>query len=298
MDANTRQLIYAQEIDELWHPASLTKLMTAYMAFKAMAAGQLSQKSVVVISKNAASKPPSKLGLKEGYGLTLNDALTIMLTRSTNDVAAAVGETISGGSESDFASLMNSEAAHLGMTSTHFSNATGLDDDTQVTTARDMALLASAVTTQYPQFRRYFGIKEVRDGTKTYRNTNSLVRKRSDVDGMKTGFLCSSGFNLINRVNLNGRVLISVVLGAHSAIEREKATLKLIELARSPTSTLPLLMPGERKTGQATDISQIVCGHKTKKNLPNSVTLLSNQQSKEEYNYEPMAGYSYQSMGE
>lgn len=146
MDANTRQLIYAQEIDELWHPASLTKLMTAYMAFKAMAAGQLSQKSVVVISKNAASKPPSKLGLKEGYGLTLNDALTIMLTRSTNDVAAAVGETISGGSESDFASLMNSEAAHLGMTSTHFSNATGLDDDTQVTTARDMALLASAVT--------------------------------------------------------------------------------------------------------------------------------------------------------
>ncbi len=260
VDVETNRIIAEQDIDTLWHPASLTKLMTAYLAFQAMQSGRLTPQSIVAISPNAASKPPSKLGLAQGFGLTLDDALTITLTRSMNDVAAAIGETVAQGSESQFADMMNAQAARLGMNSTHFANATGLDNESQVTTARDMAILAIAITRDFPQFKKYFGVKQVEDGKKVYRNTNGLVRNRNDVDGMKTGFLCSSGFNLINRVTINGKRYISVVLGAPSTREREKLTLNLIKMAIATADEGPALQPAAKVSGQAVDLSRYGCG--------------------------------------
>src|SRR5690606_20871690 len=136
--------------------------------------------------------------------LTLSDALKITLTRSMNDIATAIGETVAGSDEPAFVRLMNQEAQRLGMHSTQFANASGLPDPVQVTTARDFAILATALSRDFPQFDGYFHIDAVTHGDKTFKNTNSLLKKFPDVTGMKTGYICSSGYNLVNRVVIDG----------------------------------------------------------------------------------------------
>ncbi len=259
VDETTGRVIAETDADVLWHPASLTKLMTAYLAFKAIGDGHLTEHSVVVISANAASKPPSKIGLPVGYGLTLSDALKITLTRSMNDVATAIGETVAGADEGTFVQLMNGEAKRLGMLSTHFTNASGLPDPGQTTTARDFAILATALSRDFPQFDAFFHIEAITFGEKTFKNTNSLLNKLPGVTGMKTGYICSSGFNLVNRITIGNHRYISVVMGAASVKEREKLTLGLLALIPKSGQGYPL-QSTPAKTSVPVDLKRFACG--------------------------------------
>lgn len=259
VDETTGRVIAETDADVLWHPASLTKLMTAYLAFKAIGEGHLNGQSVVVMSTNAASKPPSKLGLPVGYGLTLTDALKITLTRSMNDVVTAIGETVAGADEGSFVQLMNGEAKRLGMLSTHFTDASGLPDPGQTTTARDFAILATALSRDYPQFDGLFHIEAVTFGEKTFKNTNSLLNKLPGVTGMKTGYICSSGFNLVNRIVIGDHRYISVVMGAASVKEREKLTLGLLALIPKRGEGYPL-ESAPSSTSVPVDLKSFACG--------------------------------------
>jgi D-alanyl-D-alanine carboxypeptidase len=259
VDETTGRVIAENEADALWHPASLTKMMTAYLAFKAISEGRLSSQSVVVMSTNAVSKAPSKLGLPVGHGLTLSDALKITLTRSMNDVATAIGEKVAAGDEPTFVRLMNQEAKRLGMLSTHFTNASGLPDPLQVTTARDFAILATALSRDFPQFDGYFQIESVSYGKKTFTNTNSLLKKFPGVTGMKTGYVCSSGYNLVNRVIINNHRYISVVMGAANGRERERLTVALLGLIPKSGEGYPL-QSVLAKTKTAINLKKYACG--------------------------------------
>jgi D-alanyl-D-alanine carboxypeptidase len=259
VDETTGRVIAENDADMLWHPASLTKMMTAYLAFKAISEGRLTPQTVVVMSANAASKAPSKLGLPIGHGLTLSDALKITLTRSMNDVATAIGETVAGADEDAFVRLMNMEATRLDMPSTHFANASGLPDPDQVTTARDFAILATAISRDFPQFDAYFHIDAVSYGDKTFTNTNSLLKKFPGVTGMKTGYICSSGFNLVNRIMIGNHRYISVVMGAASVKERERLTVGLLSLI--PTSGLGYPLRSSPASNKIpVDLKNFACG--------------------------------------
>lgn len=259
VDETTGRVIAENEADVLWHPASLTKMMTAYLAFKAINEGRLSSQSVVMMSPNATSKAPSKLGLPVGHGLTLSDALKITLTRSMNDVATAIGETVAGGDEPAFVRLMNQEAKRLGMLSTRFTNASGLPDPDQVTTARDFAILATALSRDFPQFDGYFHIESVTYGDKTFTNTNSLLKKFPGVTGMKTGYVCSSGYNLVNRIIMGDHRYISVVMGAASGRERERLTIGLLGLIPKSGEGYPL-QSAPATTKAPVNLKKYACG--------------------------------------
>jgi D-alanyl-D-alanine carboxypeptidase len=260
IDETSNTIVVSRDSDNLWHPASLTKLMTVHLAFDAIESGRLALDTPVVISENAASKPPSKLGLAPGKSIPLEEALRITITRSMNDLATAIGETVAGGSEAEFVAMMNAEAKRLGMNSTHFTNASGLPDDAQVTTARDLALLAVAITRKHGRFDSYFGTERVTYGSRILKNTNTLLTKLPGVDGMKTGYVCSSGFNLINRITIKGRRYISVVMGAASVKEREMMTGRMLALvARGPLAGPPLV-PGNAFNDTVPDMSRYGCG--------------------------------------
>ena len=228
VDAATGEVLFAEDAGKSWHPASLTKLMTASLAFKAMREGRTSPADPVIMTASAAALPPSKLGMPAESGLRLYDAIAIMLTRSMNDVAAAIGEHV-GGSEKLFIDEMNREASRLGMRGTRFGNATGLPDEHQVTTAEDLAILARHIILNYPEHLRLFGIPELDVAGRKLRNTNGLVGHFEGSDGMKTGYICSSGFNVVSTATRNGRRLIAVVLGAPDSRTREKAASKLLQ---------------------------------------------------------------------
>ncbi|HEX2256071.1 MAG TPA: D-alanyl-D-alanine carboxypeptidase family protein, partial [Afifellaceae bacterium] len=179
-----------------WYPASTTKMMTAYVTFRAVEAGEITLQSPVRISENAAAQPPSKMGFKPGAVLTVDNALKIIMVKSANDIALALAEAV-GGSEEGFARRMNAEARRLGMSRSRFVNPHGLPDPRQVTTARDMALLARALLLELPQYRSYYNIPAIQFGSNVMQNFNSLVSRYPGTTGMKTGFICSSGFNLV-----------------------------------------------------------------------------------------------------
>lgn len=254
------EIVVARDSDILWHPASLTKLMTVHLAFDAIESGRLSLSSPVIISANAAGKPPSKLGLAKGKSLTLDEALRITITRSMNDIATAIGETVAGGTEADFVTMMNAEAERLGMRSTHFTNASGLPDAAQVTTARDLALLAVAITRKHAKFDSYFATERVTYGSRVLRNTNTLLTKLPGTDGMKTGYVCSSGYNLINRITIKGNRYITVVMGAASVREREMMTGRMLSLVTRGPLSGPALRPGKSFGNSVPDMSRYGCG--------------------------------------
>ncbi len=260
VDETANEIILSRDGDSLWHPASLTKLMTVHLAFEAIESGKLSLDSQVTISDNAASKPPSKLGLSAGKSISLDEALRITITRSMNDLATAIGETVAHGSEHDFVAMMNAEAKRLGMNSTHFTNSSGLPDEGQVTTARDLALLAVAITRQHSRFDGYFSTERVTYGSRVLKNTNTLLTKLPGVDGMKTGYVCSSGFNLINRITIKGRRYITVVMGAASVQEREMMTGRMLSLVAAGPVPGPPLQPSTAFSTSVPDMSLYGCG--------------------------------------
>ena len=222
-----------------WYPASLTKLMTYYVALRAVQSGQLEDGSPVVISQNARRQPPSKMGYGEGTTLRLDTALKILVVKSANDVAVAVAESVAG-SVDEFVARMNEEAERLGLTGTRFANPHGLHSTEQFVTARDMAILARQLLNEFPGYADYFAIPAIRSGEQTHHSYNLLLERFDGADGMKTGFVCASGYNMVASATRNGRQLIAVVLGADSQTERAVGAAQLLLRGFETTGELPL----------------------------------------------------------
>jgi D-alanyl-D-alanine carboxypeptidase len=227
-EATSGKVLYAEDADNHWYPASLTKMMTAYLAFEAINSGRLSLKSKIACSATAHKEPPSKIGLPVGGEMSVDLALQALIVKSANDVAVMLAEAV-GGSESKFIDLMNDTAKRLGMEHTHFVNANGLPADEQVTTARDMAKLARALITEFPDYAHYWSMPQMKLGKTRMRSHNGLLRSLDGADGFKTGFTCDSGFNIVASATRDGRRLVAVVLGDPSSAERNVRATSLLE---------------------------------------------------------------------
>ncbi|WP_292269889.1 D-alanyl-D-alanine carboxypeptidase family protein, partial [Mesorhizobium sp.] len=265
-DLNSGKVLEHQDAFKRWYPASLSKLMTAYVAFRAIAAGEVALDSPIKVTKHSAGEPPSKMGFKPGSVMRLDNALKMMLVKSANDIAMAVGENI-GGSQAAFADRMNAEAARLGMVGTHFVNPNGLFSPDQYTTARDLAVLVTALRNDFPQYAPWFSIEGLAVGKKAIPNYNLLIGRYPGADGMKTGFVCSSGFNMIGSATRDGRTLVAVVLGEKSAISRAEAAAKLLDQGfdapAAGSTTLAALKPyGD--TLSPNDLQDEICKKKPK----------------------------------
>jgi D-alanyl-D-alanine carboxypeptidase (penicillin-binding protein 5/6) len=221
VDANSGEVMYARRADEQRYPASITKIMTLYLTFEALSTGRLSTGDRISVSAHATNQAPSKLGLRVGESLTVDQAIRAIAVKSANDIAVAMAEHI-GGSESKFAALMTLRAQELGMTNTRFVNASGLPDTRQLTSARDIAILSRAVMRDYPQYYAYFSTKSFDWRGHEILNHNGLLRKMPGVDGLKTGYTNAAGFNLAASAVRNGKRLIAVVLGGSSTAARDE----------------------------------------------------------------------------
>jgi D-alanyl-D-alanine carboxypeptidase len=238
VDAESGQVLVANRANAAWYPASLTKLMTAYLVFDAVKSGRLSLDTQITVSGAAASQPPTKFGLKKGQKLTVKQALQAMLVTSANDAAVALAEQVAG-SEAGFVARMNAAAQQLGMIGTRYQNATGLPNDGQVTTARDMAVLAMRVINDFPDRYTMFGQHEATVGGRTLPTVNALLTSYPGADGMKTGFTCGSGYNIIGSAVHGGRRLVAVLLGAHDRNERTAKVKKLLDSGFAGGETVP-----------------------------------------------------------
>lgn len=227
VDANTGEVLFARHADSPRYPASITKVMTLYLAFEAMSQGRLRQDDLITVSSKAASQSPTKLGLRAGDTIRVDDALRAIAVKSANDMAVAMAEHL-GGSESRFAALMTLRAQELGMTTTRFTNASGLPDSRQVSSARDIAILSRSVMRDYPQYYSYFGQRQFTYRGSTMRNHNHLLNSMPGVDGLKTGFTNASGYNLAASAVQNGRRLIAVVMGGNTGSSRNSHVEELL----------------------------------------------------------------------
>ena len=229
IDADSGNVLYELEASQSWYPASLTKLMTLYMAFSALESGRLRLSERMNISSHAARQPTSKLGLRAWDTISVEDAILAVVTRSANDAAVVLAEKIAG-SETQFAIKMTSTAHGLGMYGSHFMNATGLPHDWQTTTAHDMAVLALRIIRDFPQYYPYFGVDSLYYGGRYLRSTNKFVAHYPGAEGMKTGYTCGSGYNLVATANQYGKRLIGVVLGGHSSYERYQHMFTMMDI--------------------------------------------------------------------
>src|SRR5271166_1973499 len=228
VDANSGRTLYAVEENGLRHPASITKVMTLYLLFEQLDMGAMTLQTRIPISEHAAAQEPSKLGLEPGETISVEDAIKAVVTRSANDIAVAIAEAI-GHDESTFADMMTRKAHALGMTSTVYRNASGLPNDEQVTTARDLTVLARSLEDRFPRYFKYFSTHEfVYDG-EVIGNHNHLLGRVDGVDGIKTGYTRASGFNLLSYVHRDGRSLVAVVMGGRTAGLRDRIMENLIE---------------------------------------------------------------------
>jgi D-alanyl-D-alanine carboxypeptidase len=246
VDANSGNVLHATNPDARRHPASLTKIMTLYLLFEQLEAGKIKLESQLKVSGEASSQSPTKLGLKPGSTLQVEDAIKGIITRSANDAAVVVAEAIAG-DEDDFAKLMTSKAQALGMSRTVYKNASGLPDDDQVTTARDQALLARAIQERFPKYYKYFSIRSFTFRGESIGNHNHLLGRVEGVDGIKTGYIGASGFNLVTSVHRGNRYLVAVVMGGSSAGSRDSKMRELIsdKIAQASTKrTAPSMAEG------------------------------------------------------
>ncbi len=227
-DAAEGRVLYAEDPDNQWHPASLTKIMTAYIAFEAIKEGKLALDQKIPCSELANSQAPSKVGLAVGTEMTVDTALQALILKSANDVAVMLAEAISG-SQDAFVDRMNGTAGKLGMTRTKFANPNGLPAPEQVTTARDLAKLTTAVVRDYPQYAHLWSAVDMRLGKRRVRTHNGLLTNYEGADGLKTGFICDSGFNVVASATRDGRKLVAVVLGEATGGERTARAANLLE---------------------------------------------------------------------
>jgi D-alanyl-D-alanine carboxypeptidase len=228
-DAQNGAVLLAANADEQRYPASLTKMMTVYMAFEALRDGRISLSSPIRVSADAASMPPSRLGLAAGMTLTVEEAILALVTKSANDAAAALGEFLGGGSEHRFAQMMTLKARALGMTRTAFRNASGLPDLDQVTTARDMALLGRRLMHDFPERFSYFSTPHFVFRGRTHWNHNRLLQEYDGTDGIKTGYVNDSGFNLVASAQRDGVRLVAAVFGGRTGRERDRHMMSILD---------------------------------------------------------------------
>jgi len=228
VEVESDRVLYQQNPDELRHPASLTKMMTLYLMFEALSQGRISLTDTMVASAHAVSKPPSRLGLKAGETLTVEDGILGLVTQSANDAATVIAETL-GGTEPAFAEMMTQKARQLGMNSTVFRNAQGLPDPDQWTTAWDMYRLGKALIKNFPIYYTYFSRESFWFKGHEFHNHNHLLGKCEGVDGIKTGFINSSGFNLVASAKRNGVRLVGVVFGGPSHARRDAHMREILE---------------------------------------------------------------------
>jgi D-alanyl-D-alanine carboxypeptidase len=227
VDGNTGQVLQASNPDAPRHPASLTKIMTLYLLFERLDAGKIKLDTPLKVSDHAADQDPTKLDLKPGQTIPVEDAIKGVVTRSANDAAVVIAESL-GGSEDEFAKLMTQKAHALGMSRTTYVNASGLPDDDQITTARDQALLGRAIQDRFPRYYKYFSLPAFVYHGVAIRNHDHLLGSVDGVDGIKTGFTRASGFNLVTSVHRDGRYVVAVVLGGRSAFQRDAHMRELI----------------------------------------------------------------------
>ncbi|MFO1158314.1 MAG: D-alanyl-D-alanine carboxypeptidase family protein [Reyranellaceae bacterium] len=228
LDASSGQELYSDRPDEPRHPASLTKLMTIYMTFSALDSGRLSLGDALPVSINAVNAPPTKVGLPPGGTISVRDAIMALVTRSANDAAVALAETL-GGDEASFAQLMTQKARQIGMASTLFRNASGLPNSEQITTARDMARLAHALMRDFPHYYPIFSVQSYPFRGRTLENHNRMLGTYEGADGLKTGYTVASGFNLVMSAKRDNRRLIGVVMGGNSAGMRDRMMAELMD---------------------------------------------------------------------
>lgn len=260
-DLDSGRVLYAENATTPWFPASVTKLMTAYVALHEVKAGRASMSTLLTVSPEAAAMPPSKMAFKPGTEIRLDNALKIIMVKSANDVATTIAEGLAGSVEA-FADKMNAAAARLGMMESRFYNPHGLPDERQQTSARDMALLARAVVLEFPEYRDLFAIEAIRFGKRVMKNHNGLIGRYEAVTGMKTGYICSSGFNVVATAERNGRRLVAVVMGSPSAKERTEKSAALLEygftslgLTGDRLETLPRIA-----SAGPPDLRPVICG--------------------------------------
>ena len=227
-DAADGKVLYAEDLDNQWHPASLTKIMTAYLTFEAIKEGKLTLNQKLPVSELATQQPPSKLGVVVGAQILVESALKAVIIKSANDISMVLAEAISG-SDAQFVAKMNETARRLGMTRTMFVNPNGLPAPLQMTTARDLAKLVRAVIKEYPQYASYWSMDDAHIGKIRIATHNALLHSFDGADGMKTGFICDSGFNVVASATRDGRQLIAVVLGEPTGAARTYRAASLLE---------------------------------------------------------------------
>lgn len=238
IDAATNQVLMADNPDKQLHPASLTKMMTLLLAFDALNAKELRTNDYIRVSNRAAGQSPSKLGVPAGGRIRVDDAIRAIAIKSANDISVALAEALAG-SERDFANQMTKRAKEIGMTRTRFVNASGLHNSFQVSTARDMATLSRYIITTYPQYYKYFGLRSFSYGGRSHPNHNRLMGNYSGMDGMKTGYIGASGFNLVASVKRGNRRLIGVVFGGRTAKSRNTHMAKILDQAFAQPMRVP-----------------------------------------------------------
>jgi D-alanyl-D-alanine carboxypeptidase len=262
VEGATGAVLEAENATHLWYPASLTKVMSAYLVFEALAEGRLDLDQAVPVSRHAAAQPPTTLGFGRGKRVSVKLLLEAMIVRSANDAAVVLAEAVSG-SEAAFAAAMTHKADALGMTQTVFRNASGLPDDRQVTTARDLLILARALIADFPDRFGLFGKQQFTLGRRSHSTTNGWMKAYGGAEGIKTGFTCGSGYNLLSSAKRDGRRLIALVLGAKSSGGRNsrmtklmnggfakgppspEAALLLDQLPREPSRVVPTILPAD-----------------------------------------------------
>lgn len=228
VEADSGKVLQAENATYPWYPASLTKMMTAYVTLRAVKEGRITLDTLFTVSPTAASQSPSKMGFRPGTRVTVDNALKMMLVKSANDMAVVLAEGV-GGSIDGFAALMNENANRLGMTQTHYVNPNGLPADGHITSARDQAILARAIIHDLPEYEYFVHIPSIRYGHRITQNFNKLIGRYPGADGFKTGFICASGYNLVASATRNGKRLIAVVLGASSGQARAVKAIQLLD---------------------------------------------------------------------
>lgn len=272
VDATTGRVIAQHDAGHPWYPASITKLMTTFVAFRAMREGRVTPNTLLTVSEHALAQAPTKMGFPVGTQVTLDNALKMLMVKSANDMAVSIAEGV-GGTYENFISEMNRTAAELGMTATHYNNPNGLPDDGQVTSARDMAILARAIYREFPEQEMMFRIPAIRLGKRLIRNHNKLIDHYPGADGMKTGFICAGGFNIVASAKRGNKRLIVVVLGGRSSASRNEDTAKLFEKGFSRLATIGAVFRREPRAIESiqnvavdpVDMHDLTCGKNRRK---------------------------------
>jgi len=244
IEADSGRVLAHSEAGQPWYPASISKLMTTFVTLRAIREGRVKPDTLFPVSENAAAQDPTKMGFPVGTQVSVDNALKMLLVKSANDIAVVLAEGVSG-SVPAFTAEMNRTAAELGMTATHYNNPNGLPDEGQITTARDMAVLARAIYREFPEYEMLFRIPALKFGNHIIRNHNRLIDHFAGAAGMKTGFICASGFNIVASAKRGNKRLIAVVLGGYSGARRNEDAARLLEKGFSPLASIAAVFKRE-----------------------------------------------------